>query len=78
MNHSHISPSIFKEQYSSFKDEKTSDLCNQKVWYNERGGFIYQSYFCPMTGKIQEKCIPNNQPQNFNNFLYNYFTQKLN
>lgn len=47
-------------------------LLEKKVWFNERGGFIYKSTLDPISGKIYQEKIPYNQPSNFTNFLYRY------
>ncbi len=61
-------------QYATFKPEPQYE---EKVWYNERGGYIIKSRYNPLTGKIEEKYLPNNQPSNFRDFLNNYFKKEL-
>ena len=48
-----------------------------KVWYTHYRGYIVKSYLNPYTNRIIEEKIPFNQPNNFTNFLNNYFQNKL-
>jgi len=50
---------------------------NTKVWYTHYRGYIVKSYLNPSTNRIVEEKIPFNQPNNFTNFLNNYFQNKL-
>jgi hypothetical protein len=49
-----------------------------KVWYNQYKGFIVKSWIDPGSNRIFQEKIPYNQPDNFINFLNNYFTYKIN
>jgi len=49
-----------------------------KVWYNQYRGFIVKSWIEPGTNIIHQEKIPYNQPNNFINFLNDYFTYRLN
>jgi len=48
-----------------------------KVWYNHYRGYIVKSYIHPETNIIIQEKVPYNQPNNFLNFLNNYFENKL-
>jgi hypothetical protein len=50
----------------------------EKVWYNQYRGYIVKSWIDKNTNLIQQKKIPYNQPNNFINFLNNYFTNRIN
>ena len=54
-----------------------NNMNNTKVWYTHYRGYIVKSYLNPFTNRIVEEKIPFNQPNNFTNFLNNYFQNKL-
>ncbi len=60
--------------YAQFRPDPRFE---QKIWFNERGGFIIKSTLNPITGEIKEEYFPNNQPSNFTQFLNNYMKTKL-
>ena len=49
---------------------------NTNVWYTNAKGYIIKSWVSPNNMIIEEK-IPYNQPNNYLNFLDNYFMYKL-
>ena len=49
-----------------------------KVWYTKYRGYIVKNWIDPDTNLIKQMKIPYNQPNNFLQFLDNYFTYKLN
>lgn len=60
--------------YASFQPDPRFE---SRTWYNERGGFIIKSTLDPITGKIKEEYLPNNQPSNFIQFLNHYMKYQL-
>ncbi len=50
---------------------------NGNVWYTHYRGYIVKSYLDPNSNRIIEEKIPYGQPNNFLNFLDNYFKYKL-
>lgn len=50
---------------------------SNKVWYIQSKGYIIKSWVDPQTNLIVEKRIPYNQPNNFLNYLDNYFKNDL-
>jgi hypothetical protein len=51
---------------------------NPKVWYTKYRGYIVKNWIDPKTNLIRQMKIPYNQPNNFLDFLDNYFMYKLN
>ena len=49
-----------------------------KIWYTKYRGYIVKNWVDPETNLIKQMKIPHNQPNNFLQFLDNYFTYKLN
>lgn len=50
---------------------------SEKIWYTHYRGYIVKSWLCPKTNLIMEEKIPYNRPNNFLNFLDNYFRYQL-
>lgn len=51
---------------------------NQNVWYNHYRGYIVKSWIDNDSNRIMQEKIPYNQPNNYLNFLDNYFKYRLN
>ena len=49
----------------------------EKVWYTQYRGYIVKSTLDNKTGRIIDEKIPYNQPNNYLNFLDNYFKYHL-
>jgi hypothetical protein len=57
--------------------EYNENTNSNKVWYIQSKGYIIKSWVDPHTNLIVEKRIPYNQPNNFLNYLDNYFKNDL-
>ena len=64
-------------KYTLFSGELTKENTT-KVWYTKYRGYIVKNWIDPDTNLIKQMKIPYNQPNNFLQFLDNYFTYKLN
>ena len=53
------------------------DNNNSQVWYTHYRGYITKSWIDKNTNKIVQEKIQYNQPDNYSNFLKNYFMYKL-
>ena len=67
-----------KKIYQSLECNNSEINNTQHVWYTHYRGYIVKSTIDRNTNKIIEEKMPYNQPNNYINFIDNYFKYKLN
>jgi len=50
---------------------------NSQIWYTHYRGYIIKNWIDKDTNRIVQEKIPYNQPNNYLNYLDNYFMYKL-
>ena len=54
-----------------------SNNTNSQIWYTHYRGYIIKNWVDKDTNRIIQEKIPYNQPNNYLNYLDNYFMYKL-
>jgi hypothetical protein len=61
--------------YQSIDYQNTEN--NSQIWYTHYRGYIIKNWVDKDTNRIIQEKIPYNQPNNYLNYLDNYFMYKL-